>query len=161
MQYTHLSGSCTGLPSSRPIVAGTAAGAGFASAFGAAGAAGAPTVTGSSPGIRMAFFGQASAQVPQPTHSSSLSVQVLAARSTSSAPAGHFLAQIVQYTHLLGTWTGLPSSRGLMTVPAAGAAGFASAFGAAGAAGFGFFTGGFFRKVPDTIRSSSFVAIMW
>ena len=44
----------------------------------------------------MAFLGQASAQVPQPTHRSSSSVQVLAARSTVSAPAGHLRAQMVQ-----------------------------------------------------------------
>ena len=105
----------------------------------------------------MAFFGQASAQVPQPTQLSSSRVQVLLARSTVSAPAGHFLAQSVQYTHLEGTWTGLPSSRGLITAPAAGAAAGAAAGLAAGA----FFTGAFFTKVPETIRSSSLVAIMW
>ena len=73
------------------------AGAAFSSALGAgAAAAGAASVTGSSPGIRMAFLGQASAQVPQPTQLSSSSFQVLLARSTSRAPAGHFLAQMVQ-----------------------------------------------------------------
>ena len=44
----------------------------------------------------MQFLGQASAQVPQATHLSSSRVQVLAARSTVRAPAGHFLAQRVQ-----------------------------------------------------------------
>ena len=134
------------------------AGAAFSSALGAGAGAGPSTVTGSSPGMRMAFLGQASAQVPQPTHSSSFRVQVLAARSTLRAPAGHFLAQSVQYTHLEGTWTGLPSSRGLITVPAAGAAAGAAA--AAGLAAGAFFAGAFFTKVPETIRSSSLVAIM-
>ena len=46
--------------------------------------------------MRMAFLGQLSAQVPQPTQRSSSSSQVLAALSTVSAPAGHFLAQSVQ-----------------------------------------------------------------
>ena len=44
----------------------------------------------------MAFFGQDRAQVPQPMQRSSSSFQVFAARSTSNAPTGHFLAQIVQ-----------------------------------------------------------------
>ena len=46
--------------------------------------------------MMMQFLGQASAQVPQATHLSSSRVQVLAARSTVRAPAGHFLAQRVQ-----------------------------------------------------------------
>ena len=46
--------------------------------------------------MTMAFFGQLSAQVPQPTHMSSSRTQVFAARSTVSAPAGHLRAQIVQ-----------------------------------------------------------------
>ena len=46
--------------------------------------------------MMMAFFGQTSAQVPQPTQASSSRTQVLAARSTVSAPAGHLRAQIVQ-----------------------------------------------------------------
>ena len=46
--------------------------------------------------MTMASFGQAAAQVPQATQASSSRVQVLAARSTVSAPAGHFLAQSVQ-----------------------------------------------------------------
>ena len=46
--------------------------------------------------MMMAFFGQTSAQVPQPTQASSSRTQVLAARSSVSAPAGHLRAQIVQ-----------------------------------------------------------------
>ena len=46
--------------------------------------------------MMIAFLGQTPAQVPQATQASSSRVQVLAARSTVSAPAGHFLAQIVQ-----------------------------------------------------------------
>ena len=46
--------------------------------------------------MRIHFLGQASAQVPQATHLSSSRTQVLAARSTSRAPTGHFLAQMVQ-----------------------------------------------------------------
>ena len=46
--------------------------------------------------ITIAFLGQMSWQVPQAMHLSSSRVQVLAARSTARAPAGHFLAQSVQ-----------------------------------------------------------------
>ena len=46
--------------------------------------------------MTIASLGQTPAQVPQATQESSSSVQVLAARSTVSAPAGHFLAQSVQ-----------------------------------------------------------------
>ena len=44
-------------------------------------------------------LGQCSAQAPQPTHSFSLSFQVLVARSTVKADAGHFFAHSVQNTH--------------------------------------------------------------
>ena len=65
--------------------------------------------------ISMAFLGHAPAQIPQPTHFSASSFQVLAARSTVMASCGHFFAHSVQYTHLSASAAGLPP-------PAAGAA---------------------------------------
>ncbi len=46
--------------------------------------------------MTMAFLGQTSLQVPQPTQRSSSCVQDLAARPTVRAPAGQLRAQIVQ-----------------------------------------------------------------